>query len=154
MEIDLEEQGFDVVLDNLNRLAPALAARVVGAGLFEGAKAARDFAKRYVPVRTGQLRDSIYAARRSGLVENAGGRRRVPGARAVFGAGRRGANHSVFIEYGTRNHPPQPFIAPAIERHRTEIFEKMAQGARAGYGKLQTELASGNISKTTRRLSA
>lgn len=66
---------------------------------------ARDAAD-HAPVDTGELRDSIHR-------EGSG-----TDARVVVGAA-----HGIFVEYGTRNMPAQPYLWPAVERARAGYIQ-------------------------------
>ena len=123
MEMDLTDSGFDTAIANLQAIAPALAADVIGRGLRAAAKVVAQRAKEIVPVRTGALRDSIRARAATSLITTSSGRKKVSGTAAVVQAGSRGAfgsatriraAHAVLIEYGTVNSPAKPFLEPAI----------------------------------------
>jgi HK97 gp10 family phage protein len=85
-------------------------------GLFEGAQAVADLARGNAPVRSGKLRDSIYAksATQSTYEKRKGHYKELevePGvavvAAAMFYAGK--------VEMGTRQAAAQPYLRPALD---------------------------------------
>jgi HK97 gp10 family phage protein len=71
-------------------------------------------ARARAPVATGFLRGSIHAD----TVE--AGKEAVVSVDASYGA---------YVEYGTYKMAAQPYLAPAVEAHRNEFFEKCGRGA-------------------------
>lgn len=61
-------------------------------------------AKQFVPVRTGQLQNSIYARVREWVVEI--------GAEAAY---------ALFVEFGTRHIQARPYLYPAIAEHLPQL---------------------------------
>jgi HK97 gp10 family phage protein len=90
--------------------APARVERVSSAKMTEIASRLRDDARANAPVDTGELRDSI---------EIHGGK----GYRIV----RATAPHSFFVEFGTSDTAPQPFMWPAAARAAVAMHEAFAE---------------------------
>jgi HK97 gp10 family phage protein len=65
-------------------------------------------ARAYAPVATGALRSSISSATVKAGKE----------AEVVVGA-----EHGVYVEYGTYKMAAQPFLAPAVANHQEEFFD-------------------------------
>ena len=66
--------------------------------LEQAARAAYSAVKEACPVRTGALRESITL--------------NISGSRAVISAGK---NYGIYVELGTENVPPKPFMSVGIE---------------------------------------
>lgn len=72
--------------------------RVKNTVLEQAAQAAYSAAREACPVRTGALRGSITLS--------------ISGDRAVISAGR---DYGIYVELGTENSPPKPFMSAGIE---------------------------------------
>lgn len=86
----------------------------------ESAEEVLAISQQLVPVDSGELKAS-------GHVENYAG---SEDAKAVV----YDAPHAVFVELGTENSPPQPFLAPAYEAVRSRMNRRFGQ-IEAGLGK-------------------
>lgn len=84
-------------------------------------------AKRLVPVRTGNLRDSIRVTPSS----EAG---RLGLAAAGIAAD---APYAGFVEFGTARMRPRPYIRPAVKRYEKEFLADMSKLGQATLGKGQ-----------------
>lgn len=99
-------------------IAADFAAAAAGAtpmAVAEVSKSAGDIlsaAQGLAPVLTGELRDS-------GHVVNAG-----LTAEVVFDSG-----HAVYVEYGTNDTAPQPYLNPAFDLHEDGFVEALERGA-------------------------
>jgi HK97 gp10 family phage protein len=76
-------------------------------------------AKSIVPVRTGQLRDSIF----HDIVESELG--------FMFGAK---ADYAGYVEFGTRFMRAQPFIRPALDANQTRLVDAILKGVLESFG--------------------
>ena len=81
------------------------------------AQVIRDEAKDLVPVRTGNLRDSIYAAK--GPSDKRG---------VIVGVDGRKAPYGRFVERGTSRMPAQPYFRPAMAATRPLVANLIADG--------------------------
>lgn len=81
------------------------------AALAESAQVAGSVARQLVPVRTGELRDSIFVRQEGDL-------------RFEVGAG---TDHVLPIEFGTIYMEAQPFLGPAIELARRHLRNLLAK---------------------------
>ena len=146
MEIELDERGLDIAIANLEAIAPALAADVIGRGLRAAAQVVARTARMNVPVVTGALQRSIRAASASSLVMTAGGQRKVSGTAAVVQAGNRrgitGAAHAVLVEYGTVRTPAQPFLEPAVMGTISAQLQAAASRSAQAYARLASQLSA------------
>ena len=119
MEISLNLTGVEQVKSALSRLDDAIQRRVHDQ-LLLWAELVKDSAMRNVPVRTGYLRSTIYAAIKDWVGEI--------GAEATY---------SAFVEFGTRYMRAQPFIFPALQEHLPvleEIIGEAIEAAKAEVG--------------------
>lgn len=96
MSVEFDASELDALADELAKAGPK-ATRRTSQDMTKIAAKFRDEAKAAAPVETGELRDSIKVR---GDKE---GRTIVADSRAAF-----------FQEFGTSNHPPQPFMWPQI----------------------------------------
>lgn len=87
-------------------------------------------AKRLAPVDTGRLRNSIgtTAAGESGML----------GSQSVSVVAT--APYAGFVEFGTSRNPPQPYMRPAVARHRPAFLNELAE---AGAAALTSKTAAG-----------
>jgi HK97 gp10 family phage protein len=102
--------GVTVRMDDLNRLVATLTDKTNGMDSRSSLivrKAAHDveaYAKQYVPVDTGFLKNSIHTV----ITAN---KWRVYAAEIVADA-----NYAGFVEHGTSRMAPQPYLQPALDR--------------------------------------
>lgn len=159
----METQGFREMDALLNKLPVEIAKKVIEQATRAAAKIVLEAAQRKVPIRTGQLKDSLAikkdtkAFKRAGLV--------VYKVGANLSA-RRGkiAPHAHLVEFGTKGGvvksgrfagakiPPmaaRPFLRPALEESRAEILKVIAQMLFKG---IQREAAKLAGRRKTRRL--
>lgn len=105
-----DASDFYALADRLDR-APARirgrATKDVGTWSHDTENVARSGA----PVRSGELRDGIHAS-----------------ARGLVGEVVSEAGHSEYVEDGTSDTPPQPFMRPAVERTTPTFEEAFAKG--------------------------
>lgn len=149
----------------LGQLTKATARNVLRRTLRMAAEPVVDAAKRHVPVDTGSLKRSIVATHTPPQGADAGKAAysetlQAGGSRADAGAAMRSARASnpaafarIFIgpgrhpqaimqEFGTVNHPPQPFMRPAIDAEAQTAIEI-----------IRTELGT-EIEKSAQRIAA
>ena len=110
-------KGLDEINKKLRLLDKKMKASIARRALNKGGRHIRDEAKSRVPVRTGNLRDSITLRTkklgRTGFLAEVGpakrkGRDAITGKRKVLADGFYGR----FVERGTKNMAPQPFMRP------------------------------------------
>ena len=152
MEIALSISGLDEAIRVMERLPGLLSERIQGDGLIAAARVVRDQAKARVPVRTGALRRSIRALRRSGNVETSGGVQRVPGQSARVRAGGPGARHAFLVEGGTVHSRAQPYLAPALTSTQSQQISAAADAMRAAFVRLGRQLQTGTTPRYAQRL--
>lgn len=129
MAIDsIHLKGFDGLNDFLQTLAPKLEQNIMRSALRDGAKVIRDEAKANVPVKSGELRDSLKvstSAKRGGKV-TASVKTKVFYAKFVeYGTSAHGivAKGGGWLSFGgvftkSASHPgakPRPFLRPAFD---------------------------------------
>ncbi|MFS0736935.1 HK97-gp10 family putative phage morphogenesis protein [Sphingomonas sp. 1P06PA] len=121
MRMSVRIDGLKDVEARLEKLRSAAAAGEVRAALKAGGEVIASRAKELVPVDTGALRDSIEVQLPSGNAPTA-----IVGAREPQGF------YDNYIEFGTVNMPPQPFLRPAWEEQRDDaqrIVSKHMRGS-------------------------
>ncbi len=114
--------GFGNLNRKLQSLQAAMTDDVMRQALRDGAEVVAAEARRLAPVRSGSLRDSIEVTddRDARLYGRIGG-----GDVSVY-VGPVGSTedgdvfYAKFVEFGTVNHRPQPFLRPAIEGKQAE----------------------------------
>lgn len=84
-----------------------------------GAIMLRDAAKGLAPVKTGRLRDAIFASY---------GDRAKPDV--LVGVNYKKAPHAHLVEYGTSHSAPHPYMRPAIRTVRNAVVSTIAEGLR------------------------
>lgn len=104
----------------LKELGSQLASKVGDQAVRAAARIVADEARRLVPVRTGDLRDSIAVKieRRS-----KGADERV----AIVGQKRPGSSLAHLTEFGTSKAPAQPFMRPALDAKADEALNEMGK---------------------------
>ncbi|MGN6117751.1 MAG: HK97-gp10 family putative phage morphogenesis protein [Nitrobacter sp.] len=88
--------------------------------------------KAAAPVRTGALRDSVKVRRRKNdtdLEVVAGGSTTVHGKAGPHGV----ADYSLFVEYGTQEHPAQPFFYNTARAMQGEIRENIEDAVQEAF---------------------
>ena len=81
-------------------------------------------AKQFVAVDTGRLRTSI----RASLARNRGGKIEVE--ITADAKNQQGEEYGAYVEKGTRNRKPQPFLEPAAERMDLELVPELRKRLR------------------------
>jgi HK97 gp10 family phage protein len=99
VEVDVALEGVEEFKAAMGRFDSGLQSNVHGQ-LESWAEAVRALAKQFVPVRTGHLRDSIYAKVGEWVAEI--------GSEATC---------ALFVEFGTRRMRAQPYLFPAVQEH-------------------------------------
>jgi len=99
VEIHCDIDGVEEFMAAMKRFDSGMQRRI-HSQLASWAADVKALAKQLVPVRTGHLRDSIYAKIREWVAEI--------GAEAAY---------SVFVEFGTRYMRARPYLYPAIQKH-------------------------------------
>jgi len=119
MKMTLETHGMKELVANLEKIAKAAmdTEPKVKQVLLKPAEAIRDHAKSIVPVRTGNLRDAIYAT--TGPAD-------LPGA--IAGVSLNAAPYAADVEYGTSRTPAQPYFRPAVTQTEARYADDIAPG--------------------------
>ncbi|MFC3097376.1 HK97-gp10 family putative phage morphogenesis protein [Alteraurantiacibacter palmitatis] len=137
MEIALEVSGFDRIPDTLARISAALGFETMSAGAEEALQPVLERARELVPVDTGNLRDGIVIAGEDYRQAGSGAKRYnlhpASGVRQggmIVGPLEVNEFYAWFVEFGTINMAPQPFLIPAVESEKAQVFDIL--GRRAG----------------------
>lgn len=118
----------------LKELGPQVANKVGDQTVRAGARPIVEEAKRLVPVRTGELRDSIttQVSKRNG-----GDKERV----ALIGFKRPASSRAHLIEFGTSHSAPHPFLRPAMDAKHREALNEMGKVMARGITREAKKLA-------------
>lgn len=121
----IQVEGIDSITANAKRLMiqcgyqGADVAQELKRAMMIGALILRDEARDLVPVDTGLLRDSIFAA--YGRKDKADVLVGVNTQQAVTTSGGKTRTYAGVIEFGDSTHPPQPYMRPAIQAARPTV---------------------------------
>lgn len=146
MATRIEITGFKELRNRARELDARLQKRVYGAAVRAGGKVLVDAAKAAVPVRTGAVKRSLVHRASSkpskGLfgvkvTVKGGGRSsgRVARRRGVKGKDYQPdavERYYRFTELGTKHHPAQPYLKPALEGKAGEVLEAVKRELAAG----------------------
>ncbi len=139
MSTDFEVQGLKDLFDRLQQFPVKLEKNVLRGAIRAGAKLVADEARRKAPVLSSpDPRREMGALAKSVRIMSTGVRGGVVLGGVVAGGGKtsvgRGQNKVVadvfyahFVEYGTQNMGPQPFMRPAIDTKTRAAIDATAQ---------------------------
>lgn len=131
MEIKTKIRGLNELNSALKLLGPRIATRVGDAGAAAGAREIARRARTLVPVRSGELKQSIVVVRGK-RAQRFASKRGESTRSAIVGIKKPTSRRAHLTEFGTRFAPAQPFLRPAIDGAREEIISKAAQAMRKG----------------------
>lgn len=123
-----DSREFTKLMEDIQALEKKDQGRVMRKATRKGAQIIAAQAKKNAPKRTGKLQRNIVAM-------NMKGRPLQSGAAAVFvrtegkAEDRNNAFYWRFVELGTVNHPPVPFIRPAYESTQNQVDEIIVKAA-------------------------
>jgi len=120
VEMEMHVEGLPELREKLNRLDDGMKRNVQDAMRFE-AEVMKDTARARCPVRTGRLRDSIFAKVEDWMVK--------------LGAV---APYAVYQEFGTRYIQPRRFLSNAVELHVQSLINRINQAIRQAIGEAST----------------
>lgn len=146
MATRIEITGFKELRNRVRKLDARLQKRVYGAAVRAGGKVLVDAAKAAVPVRTGAVKRSLVHRASSKPSKGLFGVKvTVKGGGMSSGrlARRRGAKgkdyqpdaverYYRFTELGTKHHPAQPYLKPALEGKAGEVLKVVKEALAAG----------------------
>jgi HK97 gp10 family phage protein len=141
----IEFEGIAEIAANAKKLMIAAGyqgadvAQELKKSLMVGALIVRDEARHMVPVDTGLLRDSIFAA--YGKRDKADVLVGVNTRQAVTtSAGGKTRTYAGVVEFGDDSHPPQPFMRPAIAAARPTVARVVSDALRVAVDRLANKL--------------
>jgi HK97 gp10 family phage protein len=146
MATRIEIRGFKELRNRARKLDGKLQKRVYGAAVRAGGKVLVDAAKAAVPVRTGAVKRSLVHRASSKPSKGLFGVKvTVKGGGMSSGrvARRRGVKgkdyqpdaverYYRFTELGTKHHPAQPYLKPALEGKAGEVLKVVKEALAAG----------------------
>ncbi len=129
-------------LQNRLRAIPGRVKQAVQPALMKQADAMAGTMKRFVPVLTGDTRDSITitpAGQSTPAYSQPGGSSVVPENAVAITVGDHEVSTAHLVEYGTAKAAAQPFFWPAVRLHQTKaknaIKRAVGKAVREGWGK-------------------
>jgi HK97 gp10 family phage protein len=120
VEIEMNIEGIPELQDKLNQLDEGMKRDVQDVMQFE-AEVMKDTARASCPVRTGRLRDSIFAKVEDWIV--------TLGAMAPYAG---------YIEFGTRYIQPRRFLSNAVELRMQSLINRINQAINQAVGEAST----------------
>ena len=127
--VDVEIIGFDRLISRLIRFQKALEPAAVK-GVKDVARDIRDDAKSLAPVDTGSLRKSIRigaSARTAGHTHMV---RVTAGGYITNPKTERKVDYAIHQEFGTSKMHPQPFLGPAVRKHKESLAKAIKEAIR------------------------
>lgn len=119
MKLTAKISGVEELTRKLDKIVAAVDGRKQGDALKEAARPVLERMQELVPVRSGNLRESLaIVIADDGLTVNIG-----PAGKVAWRA------H--FVEFGTVNMPAKPFIRPAFDGEKNNVKAKIAKQLRS-----------------------
>jgi HK97 gp10 family phage protein len=119
MKIDGVDEMYDT-LERILKYTDGSAGAMLKEEFMKAATILRDRAKQLVPVRTGRLRDAIFATKKA-----------IERPNVLAGVSRRGpraAPYANIVEYGRHGAQAHPFFRPAITSTRGAMAKAIVEG--------------------------
>lgn len=133
------------------KLAPSMQVSTLRKALKRSAQPVIDEAKRLVPVDDGDLRESITMNTRLKNRRDARQDRSESAVIMYLGTSTPLGSHGHLLEFGTKNHPAQPFLRPAWEKHKKKVLDNIQaelwNELRKTAKRLAKRAAKGNLSR-------
>lgn len=127
MAVRFQLKGDKELERKLKRLSKELVPQVLEQAVLAGAKPIQEQASANAPVRTGTLRDDIQVEVQ----------KKTPTEVAVaIGPGQK-AWYGKFVELGTSQAPPHPFLRPAVIHRKKEAFAKFSDEVRKALQRIE-----------------
>jgi len=126
--MELEVYGKEQLMARLANLQHEVLDKAAEHGIKEVAEKIRDTAKILVPVDTGSLRASIRLQVHAMPAQHVHKIGVSAGGYVLNPKTKMRVNYASFVEFGTSRQRAQPYLRPAIERHKTEL-PKLAKEA-------------------------
>ncbi len=140
MSVRVKVSGLREIEAALKNLPKATAKNVVRRVLKTRAKPIADAAQRLAPIDDGDLQKSITVGTKLSKAQRSKHRKRTPGTVEMFvGAGPNPQAH--LQEFGTKDHPPQPFMRPAWDGGKEALLAGIKDDLWAEIQKASARLA-------------
>lgn len=123
MPLTLEVYGKNKLMARLANLQSKVLDKAAETSVRQVAVNIRDDAKRVCPVDTGSLRKSIRLQVQARPKKNVHKIGVSAGGYVTNPKSGEKVNYASHVEYGTSRQRPQPFLRPAIERHKKELLK-------------------------------
>ena len=114
----INKNELNKILKNLKQLTPKMQKGILNLAVKAGAKDVQEAAKRYVPVRSGRLRDSIKIKKKSIREKKKDGDYSASTVYKVAiqnWSSTGGVWYASTVEFGAKHFAPVPFMTPAFE---------------------------------------
>lgn len=121
----IELSGVDEILSRLQQIGANIS-KLENNALKDAAELVLDDAKANAPIRTGKLKEGLKI---SGVKNRDGTKYVLVG---IDKADNSNIFYGKFIEFGTSNMSPRPFLEPAYEKNKTEILERIKSTLKEG----------------------
>jgi HK97 gp10 family phage protein len=126
MTVTIKIEGLREVRDAIEKLPKATGKSVMRKVLMARAKPIADAAKSYVPVESGELRDSIVASTRLSKRQKRDARETASYVEVYAGPGPLPYAH--LVEYGSVHNPkPEPFMRPAWDGLKGSLLQTIKE---------------------------
>lgn len=125
----VEIYGAQKLMARLVRLEKALDPAAIK-GVKEVAKAIRDDAKEMCPVDTGSLQKSIRVGAYAKPAGHTHSVRVTAGGHVTNPKSKRKVDYASYVEFGTSKQRSQPFMRPAIVKHRRDLAKAIKEAIR------------------------
>lgn len=130
------ERDFAQLERNIRQADDIIAAQITGEGCKEMAEIAANEARSIVQIDTGKTQASI---RVRGVTEEVAGRRVANSAYYIF-AGTEDHRAALFLELGTINMRPYPFLRPAVQRTYDAQYKGFVNAVKRGFRRLGSRI--------------
>ncbi len=124
--IRVKVEGLQEIQAALHELPKATARNVMRRVLRQLAEPIADTARQLAPVLSGDLKESVGVSTKLARNVKRGRSKLSTNAVEMF-VGPFNAPRSIQQEFGNINHPPQPFMRPAWDKHKDELLPKVGE---------------------------
>ena len=121
MTVTVKIEGLSELKAAIEQLPKATGKSVMRKVLLARAKPIAAAAKSYVPVESGELRDSIIASTRLSKRQKRDAKETASYVEVYAGAGP--LPHAHLVEFGNVHNQPQPYMRPAWDNHKGALLD-------------------------------
>ncbi len=125
MTVTIKIEGLSELRAALEQLPKATSKSVMRKVLMVRAKTIAAAAKSLVPVKSGELRDSIVASTKLSKSQRREAEETASYVEVYAGAGP--LPHAHLVEFGSVNNQPQPYMRPAWDTHKGTLLDSLKE---------------------------